>query len=177
MKLWRSKTKHFCGTSFKHTALKLIQKQSTFARLPSKMTCGPDARPQHFNTCQRFSSGCFNKYRACHEKLEPRHTNSRNCHAKWSPQSNISVTWNLQRFHGFSVRGFKHRHHGARNPCACHAKSIMSDPLQNPPRLPTLLQPSRTPAPATYFATCRNPCACHAKSTLNLKKWSENLVF
>ena len=24
---------------------------------------------------------------------------------------------------------------------------------------------------------CLNPCACHAKSTLNLKKWSETLVF
>ena len=36
----------------------------------------------------------------------------------------------------------------------------------NPPRLATFLQPSRTPAPATYFATCRNPCACHAKHTL-----------
>ena len=33
----------------------------------------------------------------------------------------------------------------------------------NPPRLPTFLRPSRTPAPATYFAMSRNPCACHAK--------------
>ena len=40
----------------------------------------------------------------------------------------------------------------------------------NPPRLPTFLQPSRTPAPATHFETYRNPCACHAKSILNLKK-------
>ena len=47
----------------------------------------------------------------------------------------------------------------------------------NPPRLPTFLQPSRTPAPATYFATCRNPCACHAKHTLNLKKRPEHLGF
>ena len=50
-------------------------------------------------------------------------------------------------------------------------------PSSNPPRLPTFLRPSRTPAPATYFAMCRNPCACHAKSTLNFKKWSETLVF
>ena len=47
----------------------------------------------------------------------------------------------------------------------------------NPPRLPTFLQPSRTPAPATYFATCRNPCACHAKHTLNLKKRPETVSF
>ena len=39
----------------------------------------------------------------------------------------------------------------------------------NPPRLPTFLQPSRTPAPATHFETYRNPCACHAKSTLNFE--------
>ena len=31
----------------------------------------------------------------------------------------------------------------------------------NPPRLPTFLQPSQTPAPATHFETYRNPCACH----------------
>ena len=47
----------------------------------------------------------------------------------------------------------------------------------NPPRLPTLFQPSRTPAPATYFATCRNPCACHAKSTLSLQKRPETVNF
>ena len=43
-------------------------------------------------------------------------------------------------------------------------------PSSNPPRLPTFLQPSRTPAPATYFVTCRNPCARHAKTTLNFQK-------
>ena len=89
------------------------------------------------------------KYCTCHEKVEPRHTNCCNCHAKWSPQSNVSVTWNLQPFHGFSVRGFKLRHHSARNPCACHAKSIISDSLL------------KSTAPANLFATLTNPCACH----------------
>ena len=50
-------------------------------------------------------------------------------------------------------------------------------PSSNPPHLPTFLQPSRTPAPATYFATCRNPCACHAKHTLNLKITSRDRQF
>ena len=50
-------------------------------------------------------------------------------------------------------------------------------PSSNPPRLPTFLQPSRTPAPATYFASCRIPCACHAKRTFNLQKRPEPLVF
>ena len=43
--------------------------------------------------------------------------------------------------------------------------------------MPTFLQPSRTPAPATYLVTCRNPCACHAKHTLNLKKRPETVSF
>ena len=110
------------------------------------------------------------KYCACHEKVEPRHTNSWNCHAKWSLLSNMSVTWNLQPFHGFSVRDFKHRHHKAPNPCACHAKRIVSDPLQihhacqrfcNPDellRLPRILQRVEIPAPATRkrFSTSKN---------------------
>ena len=101
------------------------------------------------------------KYCACREKIERRHTNSCNCHAKWSLRSNISVTANLQPFHGFCVGAFKHGHHKARNPCACHAKRIVSDPLQihharqrfcNPHellRLPRILQRVEIPAPAT----------------------------
>ena len=101
------------------------------------------------------------KYCACHEKVEPRHTKSCNCHAKWSLQSKTSVTWNLQPFHGFSVGGFKHRHHKAPNHCACHAKRIVSDPLQIPHacqrfcnphellRLPRISQRVEIPAPAT----------------------------
>ena len=64
MKLWRSKTKHFCETSFKNEALKLKneaflrdflqsfedQKRSISARLPSKITCWPDTWPQNSNT-------------------------------------------------------------------------------------------------------------------------------
>ena len=104
------------------------------------------------------------KYCACHEQVELKHTKSSNCRAKWSLQSNMSVTWNLQPFHGFSVRGFKPRHHRRRNPCAYQAKSIISDFLQihhacqrfcNPHkllRLPRILQPVEIPAPATQKA-------------------------
>ena len=68
-------------------------------------------------------------------------------------------------FHGFSVRGFKHRHHRARNPFKSDplqiTKSIISDPLQihhacqrfcSPhkfPYLPHILQRVEIPAPAT----------------------------
>ena len=76
------------------------------------------------------------------------------------PAKNTSVIWNLQPFQKFRVRGFKHRFGKSRNPCACHAKSIVSD-LQihhacqylctapEPLRRPRILQRLETPAPAT----------------------------
>ena len=174
---WTSKTKHFCETSFKNNAWKLKneafvrdflqkcnfedQKRSIFARLPSKMTSWPDTMTSEFQCVLTIFKWMLQKYCACHEKVEPRHTKSCNCHAKWSLQSNTSVTWNLQLFHGFCVGGFKHRHHKARNHCACHAKRIVSEPLQiphacqrfcNPHELlrpPRILQRVEIPAPAT----------------------------
>ena len=66
MKLWSSKTKHFCERSFKNKALKLKnqaflrdfiqkcsfegQKRSISARLPWKMRSWPDTWPQNSNT-------------------------------------------------------------------------------------------------------------------------------
>ena len=177
MKLWSSKTKHFCETSFKKEALKLKNK-AFFGGLPSKkklwssktkLFCETsfknDMSTRHLTSELQYVLAMFKrmlqKYCACHEKVEPRHTKSCNCHAKWSLQSNTSVTWNLQHFHGFSVGGFKHRHHRARNHCACHAKRIVSEPLQTPHacqrfcnphellRLPRFLQRVEIPAPAT----------------------------
>ena len=141
-KLSRSKSKHFCETSFKN----------------DKLTRHLTSEFQYVLTIFKWM---FQKYCACHEKVEPRHTKSCNCHAKWSLQSNTSVTWNFQPFHGFCVGGFKHRHHKARNHCACHAKRIVSDPLQIPHAcqrfcnphellcLPRILQRVEIPAPAT----------------------------
>ena len=142
LKLWRSKTKHFCETSFK---IDMWSRHLT----------------SEFQYVLAIVNWMLQKYCACHEKVEPRHTKSCNCHAKWSLQSNTSVTWNLLPFHGFSVGCFKHRHHKARNHCACHAKRIVSDPLQIPHacqrfcnphellRLPRILQRAEIPAPAT----------------------------
>ena len=141
MKLWRSKTKHFCETSFKN----------------DKLTRHLTSEFQYVLTIFKWM---LQKYCACHEKVEPRHTKSCNCHAKWSLQSNTSVTWNLLPFHGFSVGCFKQRHHKARNHCACHAKRIVSAPLQIPHacqrfcnphellRLARILQRVEIPAPA-----------------------------
>ena len=177
LKPWSSKTKLFCETSCKNEALQLqneaflrdfLQKWS-FEAQKTKLFCETsfknDMSTGHLTSELQYVLAIFNcmlqKYCACHEKVAPRHTNSCNCHAKWSLQSNTSVTWNLQPFHGFSVGGFKHRHHKARNHCACHAKRIVPDPLEihhacqrfcNPHellRLPRILQRVEIPAPAT----------------------------
>ena len=156
MKLWRSKTKHFCETSFK---IDMLTRHLT----------------SEFQYGLTIFKWMLQKYCACHEKVEPRHTKSCNCHAKWSLKSDTSVTWNLQPFHGFCVGSFKHRHRKARNPCACHAKRIVSDPLQihhacqrfcNPHellRLPRILQRVEIPARAT------------PKRTLNVQKRPETV--
>ena len=107
MKLRTSKTQHFCETSFKNDMLT--------ARLTSEF--------QYVLTIFKWM---LQKYCACHEKVEPKHTKSCNCHAKWSLQNITSVTWKLQPFQGFCVEGFKHRHRKARNPCPCHAKRSVS---------------------------------------------------
>ena len=197
MKLWSSKTKLFCETSFKNEALKIkneaflrdflqkwsfeAQKRSFCARLPSKMKLRTSKTKHVCETSfkndmltARLTSELqyvlailkwmLEKYCACHEKVEPRHTKSCNCHAKWSLQSNTSMTWNLQPFHGFCVGGLNHRHRKAQNPCPCHAKRIVSEPLQihhacqrfcNPHelvRLPRVLKCIEIPAPATRKA-------------------------
>ena len=160
-KLWSSKTKLLCETSFKNESLKIKNE----ARLPSKMTSQWTRHlTSEFQYVLTIFKWTLQQYCACHEKVEPRHTKSCNCRAKWSLQSNTSVTWNLQPFHGFCVGGFKHRHHKARNLCACHAKRIVSEPLQihhacqrfcDPHellRLPRILQTVEIPAPATRKA-------------------------
>ena len=177
LKLWSSKTKLFCETSCKNEALQLqneaflrnfLQKWS-FEAQKTKLFCETsfknDMSTGHLASELQYvlavSNCMLQKYCACHEKVDPKHTKSCNCHAKWSLQSNTSGTWNLQPFHGFSVGGFKHRHHRALNPCACHAKRIVSGPLQIPHacqrfcnphellRLPRILQRVEIPAPAT----------------------------
>ena len=210
LKLWSSKTKRLCETSFKNEALKIkndaflrdflqkwsfgAPKPSFSARLPSKLKLWSsktklfcetssfknDMSTRHLTSELQYVLTICNwmlrKYCACHEKVEPRHTKSCNCHAKWSLQSNTSVTWNLQPFHGFCVGGFKHRHHKARNHCACHAKRIVSEPLQIHHACQRFCNPHellRLPP----IATCRNPCACHAKHTFNPQKRPETVSF
>ena len=165
IKLWRSKTKHFCEISFKNDTLT--------GHLTSEF--------QYVLTIFKWM---LQKYCACHEKVEPRHTKSCNCHAKWSLQSNTSVTWKLQPFHGFSVGCFKHRHRKARNPCPCHAKRIVSEPLQihhacqrfcNPHkllRLPRILERIEIPAPATRKALWTSKSGPRPWSILTSKSFS-----
>ena len=156
MKRWRSKTKLFCETSFQN-----------------------DMSTRHLASELQYVLAIFEwmlqKYCACHAKVEPRHTSSCNCHAKRSLRSNTSVPWNLQPFHGFCIEGFKHRHRKAQNHCACHAKCIISEPLQIHHACQRFCNPHELLRLPRNFATCRNPCACHAKHTLNLKKRPETV--
>ena len=213
LKLWRSKTKLFCETSFKIEALKLKtklfcetsfkiealerknetflrdflqkwrvedQKQNFSARLPSKMNlwrsktklfCETsfknDILTGHLTSEFQYVLTIFKwmlqKYCACHEKVEPRHAKSCDMKSATLPR------FQRRRLQTSTSQSAK----SLRLPRETHRFR----PSSNPPRLPTFLQPSRTPAPATYFATCRNPCACHAKHTCNLKKRPEPLVF
>ena len=192
LKLWSSKTKLFCKTSFKNEALKIKnqaflrdflqnwsfedQKRSFCARLPSKLTCWANTWPQNSNTFSRFFSGCFKSTAPATKKL------SRGIRSPVTATRNdpckVTLPWHeicnpptdsrqmLQTSTSQSTKSL-------RLPREKHRFGASS----NPPRLPTFLQPSRTPAPATYFATCRNPCACHAKHTLNLKKRPETVSF
>ena len=118
MKLWSSKTKLLCETSFKNEALKLKneafvrdflqkrsfedQKRSLCARLPSKMKLRTSKTKHFYETSfkndmltARLTSELqyvlaifkwmLQKYCACHEKVEPRHTKvtaTRNDHCK-----------------------------------------------------------------------------------------------
>ena len=201
-KLWSSKTKLLCETSFKNEALKIknkaflrdflqkwsfeVQKRSFCARLPSKMKLWR-SKTKHF--CEtsfknymltghltselQYVLMIFNwmlqKYCACHRIPV---TATRNDHCKvtlpWHEICNPS-TDSASRLQTSTSQSTK----SLRLPRETRRFGASS----NPPRLPTFLQPSQTPAPATHFETYRNPCACHAKTTLNLKKWSEARVF
>ena len=133
------------------------------------MTSWPDTWPQNSNTFLTIFKWMLQEYCACHEKVEPRHTKSCNCHAKWSLQSNTSVTWNLLPFQGFSVGCFKHRHHKARNHCACHANRIVSDPLQIPHACQRFCNPHEL---------LRLPRICNASKSMRLRNtlWTSKNV-
>ena len=121
------------------------------------MTCAPDIWPQ--NSIEFLLHGyvftifkrMLQKYCPSHEKVEPRHTNSCNCHAKCSLQSNISVTSKLQPFQGFSARGF--------NSNIGITEREIPAPATQKASCRTLF---KSTTPANVFATLTNSCACHA---------------
>ena len=129
-KLWRSKTKHFCETSFKNDMLT--------GHLTSEF--------QYDLTIFKWM---LQKYCACHEKVGPRHTKSCNCHAKWSLQSNTSVTWKLHPFHGFCTE-------------ASNIDVAKHEILAPATRNASFRSLFKSTTPANVFTTLTNSCACHA---------------
>ena len=87
------------------------------------------------------------KYCACHEKVEPRHTNSCNCHCKVTPFRDMKFATLPRILRRRLQTSTSQSAKSLRLPRETHRFG----PSSNPPRLPTFLQPSRTPAPATYF--------------------------
>ena len=136
MKCRTSKMKLFCETSFKNdmlTRCSASELQYVLACFSNSQVDASKVLPRQ-NSAEAYEVNC-------------------NCHAKWSLQSNISGNQNLQPFHRFSVPHLKHQPHKTQNPCACHAKSIVADPLEIHHICQRFLQPSQTPARATHFAT------------------------
>ena len=146
MKLWSSKPKLFCETSFKNNALKL--KNEAFLRdflqkWHVDQTLGLRV-PIRFSDFEVDAS----KYCACHKKVEPRHTNSCNCHAKWSLLSNASLTWNLQPSTGSASEASN----------IDITKHEIPAPAMRNGSFRTLFESTTL---ANVFATLTNSCACH----------------
>ena len=165
MKLWSSKTKLLCETSFKNKALKLkneafvrgflqkwsfeAQKRGFCARLPSKMTCWPDTWPQNSNTFQRFLSGCFKSTAPATKKLgrgiRSPVTATRNDHCK------VTLPW-----------------HESCNPStdsvseASNIDIAKHEILAPATRNASFRSLFKSTTPANVFTTLTNSCACHA---------------
>ena len=163
MKLWSSKTKLLCETSFKNEALKLKneafvrdflqkwsfehQKRSISARLPPKMTF-TGLLTSEFQYVLTILKWILQKYCPCHAKVEPRHTKSCNCHAKWSLQ--ITLPWheicNPSTDSASDASNVDIRKH------EIHAPATRNASFQ------TLF---KSTTPANVFAAFTNSCACH----------------
>ena len=170
MKLWRSKTKHFCETSFKNETLKIKneaflrdflqkwtfedQKRSISARLPSKMTCWPDTWPQNSNTFSRFLSGCFKSTALATKKL------SRGIRTPVTATQNdpckVTLPW-----------------HEICNPSTDSASEASNiDITKREIIAPATRNASfrslfKSTTPANVFATLTNSCACHVFCNLS----------
>ena len=164
MKLWRSKTKHFCETSFKIEAWKLKneaflrdflqkwifedQKRSISARLPSKLTCWANTWPQNSNTFSQFFSGCFKSTAPATKKL------SRGIRSPVTATRNdpckVTLPW-----------------HEICNPptdSASDASNIditKHEILAPATRKASFRSLFKSTTPANVFATLTNSCACH----------------
>ena len=103
------------------------------------------------------------KYCACHEKVEPRHTKSCNCHAKWVTLPwheicNLSTVWASEA-----------------SPIDITEREIIVPATQNA-LFQTLF---KFPTPANVFATLTNSCACHVFCNVSksLRLWRFKVCF
>ena len=173
-KLWNSKTKLFCETSFKIEALKIKNKaflrdflqnwhveQTLDLRIPIRFNDFRADASKVLRLPRKSWAEAYEVLQLPREMITAQHFRD----LKFATLPRI-LRRRLQTSTSQSAKSL-------RLPRETHRFGASS----NPPRLPTFLQPSRTPAPATYFATCRNPCACHAKHTFNLQKRPKTVSF
>ena len=159
MKLWRSKTKHFCKNEALNSKNEAFlgdflqkwkdQKRSISARFPSKMTCWPDTWPQNSNMLERFVSECSKSTASAREKLSrgirTPVTATRNDHCK------VTLPW-----------------HKISNPSTDSASDASNiniakhEILAPATRNASFRSLFKSPTPANVFATFTNSCACHA---------------
>ena len=140
MKLWRSKTKHCCETSFKNEVLKL--KNEAFVR-DFLTSFKNDMLTRHLTSEFQYVLTIFKwmlqKYCACREKVEPRHTNCK-----------VTLPW-----------------HEICNPSTDSASEASNiDITKHEILAPATRNASfqtlfKSTTPANVFATLTNSCACH----------------
>ena len=123
-----------------------------------------------------FHPTCL-KYCACHEKLMPGHTKCCTCHAKSSQQTWRSDAPKCNPSQEISARISQQLWWTCLLYCACHGKCIFADPLQMSHAFHRFWTCYKTFTFCSLLTRYMIPCACHAKPHLNLKKWSEHLVF
>ena len=129
-KLWRSKTKLFCETSFKN-----------------------DMSTRHLTSEFQYVLVIFKwmlqKYCACHEKVEPRHTNSGNCHTR-NDHCQATLPW-LEICNPSTDSASKASNIDI-------TKREITAPATRNASFRSLF---KSTTPANVFATLTNSCACH----------------
>ena len=154
------------------------QKRSNSARLLSNMESCAELTAS-YQCVLRFClfSTCL-KYCTCHEKVMPGHTKCCTCNAKSSHRTyNIDMMLQNATPLRKSAPGpnISDEHVSCIAPATRHASCQIHCKCPTPAIV--FWNTTKTLTFWPLLATRRIPCTCHAERHLNIKKWSEHLVF